>query len=153
MAAVQWRLRRNCSLTPRQALLAWSLPVVALVFVAAFAVWQGWWWVALFAALDVAGLVVALWLYTRHALDGDTLLLDDDGMLHIEQQHGRHQRHVVWHASMVRLDDQDTRQPICLSAGREQLKIGAQVTSRVRELTARELRRALPMAALQRSAH
>lgn len=142
MATARWRLRRNCSLTPSQALAAWSLPVVALLAVAAFSAAQGWWWVVLFALLDVAGLAVALWLYSRHALDGDTLLLDDAGVLHIEQQRGGVQRHTAWPASLVRLDA-IAGEPITLWAGREQLTVGAEVAAPQREAAARELRRAL----------
>lgn len=142
MAAAGWRLKRNCSLTPRQALGAWSLPVAALLAVALFSAVQGWWWVVLFALLDTAGLAAALWRYSRHALDGDTLLLDDDGVLHIEQRDGERQRHTAWQASMVRIDAAEG-EPITLRAGRAQLTVGAQVAAPQRELMAAELRRAL----------
>jgi uncharacterized membrane protein len=147
----RWRLTRNCSLTPRQAVGAWSIPVVALLAVALFSAVQGWWWVALFALADIAALVLALWLYTRHALDGDTLLLDDDGMLRIEQQRGGRCQRIAWRASMVRLELVDG-EPIRLWAGREQLQIGSEVTAPERPITAGENRRALPLADLNRSA-
>lgn len=142
METARWRLTRNCSLTPRQAVAAWSLPVVALLAIAIFSALQNWWWVVLFALIDIAALVMALWLYTRHALDGDTLRLDDDGVLHIEQQQGRRHRHTAWRASTVRLEAAEG-EPIRLWAGRDELTIGREAPPRLRELTARELRCAL----------
>ncbi|RZJ12652.1 MAG: DUF2244 domain-containing protein, partial [Rubrivivax sp.] len=81
MATTSWRLKRNCSLTPRQTLTAWAVPVAALLAVALFAAAQRWWWVVAFVMADVAGLVVAVRFYARHALDGETLRLSDDGLL------------------------------------------------------------------------
>jgi len=142
MTVARWRLVRNCSLTPRQALGAWSIPVATLLGVAAFAAAQRWWWVLGFALLDAAGLAVALWRYARHALDGETLQLDDDGMLHIDRQRGGMQQRTSWRASMVRLDG-GAGQPITLWAGRERLTVGREAPPHLRELTVRELRRAL----------
>ena len=142
MAATRWRLRRNCSLTPQQALLAWALPNAVLLGVTLFAAFQGWWWVVAFALLNIAGLATALWLYSRHALDGETLFLADDGMLHIEQQCGTRLQHLAWRASLVSLEVAEDG-PITLRAGRERLEIGSQAAPATRDMTARELRRAL----------
>lgn len=150
MAPQRWRLRRNCSLTPRQALAAWLPPLAALAGVAVFSALQGWWWVVLFAVFNVAGLTAALYLYARHALDGDTLLLDEDGLLHIEQQHGGRQYCRVWPASMVRLDT-GLDGCIQLRAGREQVHVGREVPDAVRRLAAGELRQALPLGNWPRS--
>lgn len=142
-----WCLRRRRSLTPRQALAGWSLPVLVLLAVGVFSAARGWWWMALFALADIAALVAALWFYARHALDGETLLLDDQGMLHVVQQRGRRRYHTAWQASMVRLEMPEG-EPIRLWAGREQLTVGRQAPPYLRELIARELRQALPLAGL-----
>ncbi|RZL37580.1 MAG: DUF2244 domain-containing protein [Rubrivivax sp.] len=146
-----WRLRRNCSLTPRQALAAWSPAVLGLLAVAVFWAVQGWWWVSVFALVNMAGLAAALCCYTRHALDGDTLALGDDGMLYIEQQCGAQLRRVAWRASLVRMDVGEGRGgAIVLRAGRERLEVGARAAPPQRDLAARELRSALRLAPLRR---
>lgn len=142
MPKTSWRLKRNCSLTPRQALAAWALPVGWLLGIAVLAALYGNWWITFFAALNVAALLAALGTYARHALDGDTLWLSEDDMLHIEQQCGSRTRTTVWRASLVRLESADG-EPITLRAGREQLQVGAQVLPARRERMVRELRQAL----------
>jgi len=142
MQTTRWRLKRNCSLTPRQALAAWALPVTWLLGIAALAGLQGSWWIVGFALLNVLVLIVALKCYAAHALDGDVLWLSDDGMLHIEQQCGARVRTTVWRASLVRLEV-TAGEPITLWAGCERLRVGAQVMPAARELAVCELRRAL----------
>ena len=142
MATTSWRLKRNCSLTPRQALTAWALPVAWLLGIALLAGLKGSWWIVAFALLNVGALMAALICYARHAADGDVLWLSDDGMLHIEQQCGARVRTTVWRASLVRLEAA-AGEPITLRAGREQLQVGAQALPAARELALRELRRAL----------
>lgn len=148
MAATHWRLRRNCSLTPRQTLAAWSVPLLLLLGVALFAAAQRWWWVAAFALLDMAGLAAALCCYARHALDGETLHLGDDGLLHIEQQCGARLHRVAWRASLVRMEAAGDG-PITLWAGPQRLEIGRQAVPAQRRQAARELRQALRLGAPQ----
>jgi uncharacterized membrane protein len=145
MAAASWRLRRNCSLTPRQALAAWSPPMLGLLAVAVFWAVQGWWWISLFALINMAALAGALRLYVRHALDGDTLALGDDGVLTIEQQRGAQLRRVAWRASLVRMEVAEDG-AILLRAGRDRLEVGARAAPPQRDLAARELRSALRLA-------
>lgn len=142
MQVRSWRLKRNCSLTPRQALIAWALPVAWLLGIATLAALQGSWWVVAFALLNVAALVAALACYARHALDGDVLWLSDDGMLYIEQQCGARRCTTVWRASRVRLEAV-AGEPITLWAGPERLQVGAEAMPAARERTVQELRRAL----------
>ena len=140
----RWRLKRNCSLTPRQALGAWALPLLALLCVAGFAAVQGWWWVAGFALFDIACLVAALGVYSRHALDGETVVLGDDGMLRIEQQRGQRLLCVAWPAPLVRMEAA-AGEPISVWAGRERLELGVHATPQARDRAALELGCALKL--------
>ncbi|SEJ40040.1 DUF2244 domain-containing protein [Paraburkholderia diazotrophica] len=87
----QWRLRRNCALSPRQSAGA----IGALIgLVAATAVFFGiflqLWLVLPFAALCAAAVASSFVCYARHATDGETVTLDsltlvieaDDGAMH-----------------------------------------------------------------------
>ena len=142
MATRIWTLRRNCSLTPRQSLVAWAVPLMLLLAVAALAGLLGWWWVLGFALLTAGVLAAALWLYARHALDGETLRLADDGLLHIEQQCGLRRQHRVCQAALVKLET--TRDgSLTLWTGHTPTRVGAQAVPARRERAARELRQAL----------
>src|SRR5687768_13428797 len=74
---LEWLLRRNCSLAPRQFIaVLGSLALLAAAIAALF--WsQGAPLVVPFASLELLALVVALIAYTRHATDRERLLLAD----------------------------------------------------------------------------
>ena len=85
--ALAWHLRRNCSVTPRQlgALYA-SLCLVTVVI-------SLWFWaigakmVLGFAGLELLLVGVAFLVYARHAVDGETVSLQD-GSLIVERESG-----------------------------------------------------------------
>ena len=73
--AVQWLLRRNCSVTPGQlAGLYVSLCIVSLG-IAGFFWSQGVPMVLPFALLELAAVGAAFWVYARHATDGERIVL------------------------------------------------------------------------------
>lgn len=77
----EWLLKRNCSLTPRQAMLAFgSLCALTLLIGAGFAL-IGAWPMFGFAWLDVLCIALALRHYSRHALDCETVRLVDGSLL------------------------------------------------------------------------
>lgn len=84
---LQWVLRRNCSISPRQlgAFYA-SLCVLSLVIAIGFA-WQGALVVLAFAGIELLAVGAALLVYARHACDGDTLTLSGQ-WLSVEQSCG-----------------------------------------------------------------
>jgi uncharacterized membrane protein len=85
--AVQWVLRRNCSVTPRQlGAFYLSLCVLSGVIAAGFA-WHGASVVVAFAGIELLAVGAALLVYARHARDGDTLTLSGQ-WLAIEQACG-----------------------------------------------------------------
>lgn len=76
----RWEIRPNCSLTPTQTLGCYAgvcLPcsLLALVFG-----WLGYPLIAGFVLLELLGLGGALLVYTRHAVDHETLTLDAEGL-------------------------------------------------------------------------
>jgi uncharacterized membrane protein len=85
--AMQWVLRRNCSITPRQ-LLGFYLSLASVSLLIAL----GFWWagatvVLAFAGFEVLMLGVALAVYAQHATDCETITLAG-GELAIEHRHG-----------------------------------------------------------------
>jgi len=72
---MQWVMKRNCSLSPREMMVAYfSLCAVSLVIA------SGFWWVGAptvmaFAGLELVALGAALAAYARHAADCETITL------------------------------------------------------------------------------
>lgn len=85
--AVQWVLRRNCSLTPAQlGGFYLSMCTVSLVIALGFA-WNGAPVVLYFAGIELLLLALALLVYARHATDADTLTLAGQDLT-VEQSSG-----------------------------------------------------------------
>jgi uncharacterized membrane protein len=139
----EWLLKRNCSMSPRQVALAYgSLCGCVVLFSLLFAL-QGLWIVLAFAALETAGVALALLQYARHATDHEHIALNDGCLLIERVRAGSVQR--------VRLDPCWTRiagptgqcDLIRLESRGVKVEIGCFVSEEVRRQVARELRREL----------
>jgi uncharacterized membrane protein len=140
---LEWLLRRNCSLSPRQltAVLG-SLALLSLLIAALFWV-RGATLVMPFASLELAALVAALILYARHAADRERVLLAD-GRLTVECTDGTRMRRVEFDAAWVRVEPKtNERSLIELSGQGRRIAVGRFVRPEWREALARELRWAL----------
>jgi uncharacterized membrane protein len=153
---IDWDLKRNCSLAPRQ-LLGFYLSLCAVSLGIASAFWlQGAPWVMPFAWVEVLAVGAALWVYARHAGDRESIALSSDRLtvvhangsqvvrveflpawVRVEPEHGDH--------SLVELSGQGRR----ISVGRfvrpEQRR---QLADELRWALRRWHRGALPMAAM-----
>lgn len=75
MQAMQWVMKRNCSITPREATVFYlTLCVVSLAIAGVFW-WAGARSVLAFAGVEVLALGAALLVYARHAADCETITL------------------------------------------------------------------------------
>ena len=83
-----WTLRRNCCVSPGQCLagIATLDGVLAILGVAALA--YGLWVITLFCLVDVLAVSLAGLCYMRHARDGETLYLLNDGSAVVEAERG-----------------------------------------------------------------
>src|SRR5256885_14032271 len=73
--AVEWKLKRNCSLAPRQLLGFYSaLCALSLVVATAFW-WAGARMVMPFAWLELLAVGAAMLVYARHATDNESIAL------------------------------------------------------------------------------
>ncbi len=142
---LHWRLARNCSLTPRQTLISWAVPIGVSLLVA-IAFWaMGYGVVALFCMVEVLAVGVALWVYARHAVDGDTVELGDDGVMHIERRCGAQDAVITWNAADVRMEV-DARGRWVVWRGPHRLTIGTETTAKRRRQAAQEVSDALQIA-------
>lgn len=143
MAAREWILKRNCSLSPRQLAQAYAALCVASLLVASYFAAHGAWLVPVFSALELAGVAAAFIYFGRHATDREHVALSDGGLLvELVQAERVHQ---------YRMDPLRTRVAmpalrhglIGLESNGTRIEVGRFVNERKRREFARELSREL----------
>lgn len=139
----EWLLKRNCSLTPRQAMLAFgSLCLLTLLIGAGFAL-IGAWPMFGFAWLDVLCILLALRHYTRHATDAEHVRLAD-GVLLIERVEAGVVEHIRLDTCWTRVALPDRpRALIRLEARGVKVELGRFVSEEARREVGEQLRRAV----------
>jgi uncharacterized membrane protein len=139
----EWHLKRNCSLTPRQAMLAFgSLCALTLLIGTGFAL-LGAWPMFGFAWLDVICIALALRHYTRHATDHEYVRLVDGSLL-IERVEAGTVERIRLDSSWARVALPDRpRALIRVEARGVQVELGRFVSEEARRQVGAELRRAL----------
>jgi uncharacterized membrane protein len=140
---VQWLMKRNCSITPRQLMKFYaSLALLSLGIGAMF--WaQGATLVMPFAGLEVIGLGAALLIYARHASDREHIRLQA-GRLWVEHISGRVTRQAEFASAWVRIEPESGDGSLVeLSGQGQRIAIGRFVRPELRRQLAEELRWAL----------
>jgi uncharacterized membrane protein len=147
----EWRLARNCSLSPRQVARAYALLCCASGVVAIAFLLRGVWIILAFSLCELALVGLALLVYARHALDHERIALSAHCLLVDCVQAGRHR--------LAQLDPLRTRVVdggpgrhalLRLESRGVQVEIGRFVTEARRRQVAAELRAALRAMAVLR---
>lgn len=79
--AVEWILKRNCSISPRQLMAVYGVLCAASLAVAIFFTLRGAWYVLGFAIPELVAVGLAFLLYGRHANDSERIVLVDGSLL------------------------------------------------------------------------
>ena len=141
--AIQWQLRRNCSVTPAQ--LGWlylSLCVVSLGIGVFFWV-QGATLVLAFAGLEITLVGLAFLAYARHATDGEWISLQGTSLVVEKESAGRRER-AEFSRQWVRVEPKSGDHSLIeLSGQGRSIEVGRFVRPELRQVLAREIRRAL----------
>lgn len=144
--AVQWLLKRNCAVTPRQ--LAWvygSLCIVSTLIGGFFSA-QGAPLVMAFAGLELLAVGLALLFFARHAGDRETLTLVGR-LLQVEQCLGRRTERTDFSADWLNVEPAAGQGSLVQLSGRGQrVSVGRFLRPELRGVLARELRQALRLA-------
>ena len=143
MQGVEWILKRNCSISPRQLLVTYgSLCAVSLGIATIF--WaHGALLVMPFAWAELIGVGLALLVYSRHALDGERIALVS-GRLLIERRVGGHLEQVEFEREWLRVELPDGDDALVeLSGQGRRVAVGRYVRAEWRADLAGELRAAL----------
>ena len=148
-AAAEWLMKRNCSMTPRQALLVYALLCTATLGIALAFTLRGAWMVLAFALLESAAVGAAMLHYCRHALDHERIRLAD-GCLLVQQADGARLSTVQLDPSHARvsLPDSGMRSLVVIEARGVRVEIGRFLTPSSRLELVRTLRTALRGASL-----
>lgn len=140
---LEWLLRRNCSISPRQLLGFYvSLCVISLC-IALFFLSQGAPFVLVFAGIELAAVGVALLVFARHAGDREILTLDGR-LLRVEQQVGNRVARTDFTAEWLTVEPAAGQGSLVqLSGEGRSVRVGRFLRPELRPAFARELRRAL----------
>jgi uncharacterized membrane protein len=140
---IEWRLKRNCSISPRQLFGVYlSLCLVSLGIASGFA-WVGASPVLVFAGIELVLVGVALLVYARHAADHEHITLAGNALT-VEHQHGAQVESREFRAAWVRVEPLSSDRSLIEVAGDgHTARVGRYVRPELRPSLARELRVAL----------
>jgi len=141
--AVEWTLKRNCSLAPRQMLVCFSLLCALSLAVGALCWWVGARMVMSFTSLELLAVAAAMLAYARHAADRESIALCGD-RLTVEWSCGNRVERVEFRRPWVRVEPASAHDALVeLSGQGRRVAVGRYVRPEHRRLLADELRMAL----------
>jgi uncharacterized membrane protein len=140
----RWELKRNCSVTPRQLAGIYAALCCASLMVALICVWQGAWFVLVFAVLELSAVGAAFLLYARHATDAEYIALAPDSLV-VEVVEGTIVKKFSFDPRRTRVDVADGRSGLVVLEGcGAKVEVGRFLTPWKRRELAQQLKRALP---------
>jgi len=148
----EWKLARNCSLSPRQVARAYAVLCCASGAIAVAFLLRGVWIILAFSCCELALVGLALLVYARHALDHERIALSAHCLLVECVQAGRHQQTCLDPLRTRVLENHGGGRHalLRLEAGGVQVEVGRFVTETRRRQVAAELRAALRAMAVMR---
>ena len=127
-----WLMKRNCSFSPKQVGYFYASIVFFSLLVAGSFLLMGVWMVLIFTCIEIIALTIALYIYSRHALDYEKITIDGTNMT-IEKSWGgkveRKELNTVWarigrtekHLYRLVLQHADQETPIGIFVNRDDL--------------------------------
>lgn len=141
--AVEWLLKRNCSLTPRQLIRFYLFLCAVSLAIASFFWNMGATMVMPFAWIELTALGIALVFYARHAGDGEKIVLHG-GRLVVELEVAGRTRRAEFNSQWVRIEPaRGDGSLISVSGQGRSVRVGRHVRPELRPALAQEIRRAL----------
>jgi uncharacterized membrane protein len=139
---LRWRLRKNCSVTPRQVMRIYAFLSLISLSIAAFFWSIGAVLVLPFACLEIVVLGVAFWWYAKHAVDGETVSCNAASVVIDTSYAGEHRRY-VFEKHTVRVHQGNKAGLVEVYSQGQKLEIGRFLRVDLRPILVSELRRAL----------
>jgi uncharacterized membrane protein len=143
MVKREWVLSRNCSMSPRQLMLAYAVLCAASFTVATFFTLHGAWYILGFAILEMSAVGAAFFFYARHATDREHIALIDDWLV-VELIQKEQVKQFRLDPRWTRVEPPEARGGLIgLEAKGMRVEVGRFLTEWKRREFAGELRRAL----------
>lgn len=140
---IHWFLKRNCSVTPAQLMLAYAMLCVVSLGVGGFFWFQGAVLVMPFACLELVAVGLAFMVYARHAADGERISLQG-AQLVVERVNSGQRLRFEFNRHWVRVEPQASDGSLIeLSGQGRRVQVGRFVRPELRAVLAREIRMAL----------
>lgn len=140
MTRHEWRLKRNCSLSPRQLACAYAMLCLATFGIAVLCALRGAWPVLLFSILEMTVVALAFLHYARHATDQEHIVLQE-GLLLVERVQAGHIQQIFLDPYWTRIAlPKKSQDLINLESRGVKIEVGRFVTEEKRLQVARELR-------------
>lgn len=138
--AMEWLLRRNCSMAPRAVLRLYGVMSVVCLAIGAGFWWLGATLVIPFAGLELLALAAALVAYARHAADQECIRLER-GVLSVQREWGGRIERVEFRGAGVHVDSgRRCGSLIELSGQGRRVRVGRLVRPEIRRQLAIDLR-------------
>lgn len=140
----EWLLRRNCSLTPFQTMMAFAVLCVSSFGVATtFMLLHGTWVVLAFAVVEMSAVATAFVQYARHATDHEHIALNGNCLL-VEQFDAGLIRQIRLDASSIRvMPPRNGCDMIVLESRGIRVEVGRFINAAMRHRVAQEMRSGL----------
>jgi len=141
--SVNWRLRRNCSVSPAQLLVAYLMLCGVSLSIGVFFWFQGAPVVIGFTGLELVVVGWAFVVYARHATDGEWISLQGASLVVERETAGRRER-AEFERQWVRVEPKAGEHSLIELSGRgRKMEVGRFVRPELRQVLAGEIRQAL----------
>ena len=138
-----WLMKRNCSFSPKQVGGFYISIVGFSLLVAGYFYLIGAWMILIFTSIEILAVTIALYIYTRHALDYEKITISGKQLLFERSWGGKIEQHefnTIW-TKLVRSDS--TGKDLVLKTSAKEVPIGFFVGTNEREQFGKELERYL----------
>jgi uncharacterized membrane protein len=147
--SVEWVLKRNCSMAPRQLFSVFAALCAVSMLIATFFWLQGATMIATFAGLELAAVAICLLIYSRHATDNENIAMRA-GLLTVQHTSGTVVETAEFMPEWVRVEPVSSDQSLIQLSGQgKKIEVGRFIRPELRRQLANELRYAVRLARSQ----
>ena len=134
-----WLMKRNCSFSPKQVGLFYLSIVSFSLLVAGYFLLIGVWMIIIFTSIEILALTIALYVYSRHALDYEKITIVGKQLL-VERSWGGKLELTEFNTVWTKLvHKKDGRRDLVLVSASKELPIGYFVMANQKEQFEKDL--------------
>lgn len=134
-----WLMKRNCSFSPKQVGLFYLSIVSFSLLVAGYFLLIGVWMIIIFTSIEILALTIALYVYSRHALDYEKITIVGKQLL-VERSWGGKVELTEFNTVWTKLvHKKDGRRDLVLVSASKELPIGYFVMANQQEQFEKDL--------------